>query len=396
MTSSVDSRLATPFAFEAACELEPFSPDSLERLSPCLMAVDRLVAHAAREVQVLATLTPLSARRERSRLVGEVAAGRTARPRWSYAPASHSALRRALDAAEADLARHRTAGGLEGLYLARVRELSLEAAMCEAAGSPALAPLARQRYEPLDEETPRAAAQLSSEWIALPCTPPTGLPLLSDSPHPSSLLSRMRAAVGALRLPFAVVGHAPLASLAATGEHAVLVATGRLVHEEDAIRTVLHEVEGHARPRARATKTALGLLRSGTARGVDDQEGRALLLEERAGLLTTRRRRQLAARHRAVEGMLSGGSFADVVVSLVRTCELEPEEAVVVSERAFRGGDGVGGGLGRERVYIESFVRVREHLAKHPEDDEVLGAGQIAVGAARTVRDAFWPRGCSS
>jgi hypothetical protein len=67
---------------------------------------------------------------------------------------------------------------------------------------------------------------------------------------------------------------------------------------------------------------------------------------------------------------------------------------VVVSERAFRGGDGVGGGLGRERVYIESFVRVREHLAKHPEDDEVLGAGQIAVGAARTVRDAFWQPGC--
>lgn len=364
-------------------------PEGVERLSPGIAAVDRLVARAAREVQVLATLTPLRAQYERSRLIGEVAAGRPARPCWSYAPASHSALRRALDAAEEELARRRTAGGLEGLYLARVRELSLEATMCEAAGSAALAPLARQRYEPLDEATLRAAAQLSSEWIALPCAPPEGPPLLSDSPHPSSLLSRMRAAIGACRLPFAVVGHASLASLAATGENAVLVATGRLVHEEDAVRTVLHEVEGHARPRTRAMRTALGLLRAGTARGVDNQEGRALLLEERAGLLTARRRRQLAARHRAVEGMMRGGSFSDVVFSLVRTCGLEPEEAVIVSERAFRGGDGAGGGLGRERVYLEAFVRVREHLAEHPEDDELLGAGQIAVGAAAAVKEVF-------
>jgi hypothetical protein len=196
----------------------------------------------------------------------------------------------------------------------------------------------------------------------------------------------MRAAVGKGRLPFVVVGSASLASLAATGDGAILVASGRLLHEEDAIRTVLHEVEGHARPRAHARKAPLGLFGAGTARGVDHQEGRALVLEERAGLLTTRRRRQLAARHRAVEAMLDGATFADVAYSLVRENGFEPEDAVVVAERAFRGGDGMSAGLGRERVYLESYVRVREHLQRHPEDEDVLASGQIAVEAAGVLR----------
>jgi hypothetical protein len=348
--------------------------------------IDRLLVRAAREVRVLATLTPLDASRERARLVREVCSGTPARPRWSYAPVSHHALRQALDQAEAELARRGSRDALESLYLGRVRELSLEAAICEAAGSPALGPLARRRYEPDDAAVRLAASELCSTWIAQPPTLPEGPRVRSDSPHPSSLLSRMRAAVGARRLPFAVVADPSLAPLAATGENAVLVAAARMVHEEDAVRTVLHEIDGHARPRARAMGAKIALFRAGTGRGIDDQEGRALLLEQRAGLLTARRRRQLGARHKAVEGMLDGGTFSDVAFSLVRTHGLDPEEAVVVSERAFRGGDGVGPGLGRERVYIESFVRVGEHLAAHPEDEDVLAEGQIAVDAASTLR----------
>ena len=349
--------------------------------------LDRLVARAAREVQVLATLTPVDAHRERARLVAAVCAGRVARPAWSYAPVSHGALRQALDAAEAELSKGPPGGILEGLYLERVRELGVEAALCEAAGTRAVGVFARRRYDPCDSETRCAAAELSRAWIEEPEVCPSGAPVLSDSAEPTSLLSRMRAAVGAHRLPFAVVSHPSLASLAATGDRVVLVAAGRFVHEEDAVRTVLHEIEGHALPRARATKIEVSLFQAGTAKGVDDQEGRALLLEERAGLLTSRRRRQLAARHRAVEGMLDGGSFSDVAYMLVRTHGLAADEAVVVSERAFRGGDGVSMGLGRERVYLESFVRVRDHLDRHPEDEGLLASGQIAAGAARRLME---------
>ncbi len=196
----------------------------------------------------------------------------------------------------------------------------------------------------------------------------------------------MREAVGRLRLPFKVVESPWLAPLAATGERVILVATDRLVTDEDARRTVLHEIEGHARPRAQSIHAPSALFRIGTARGTDDQEGRAVLLEERAGLLGPRRRRQLAARHRAVEAMLGGASFADAARELVDGCGLEPMDAIIVAERAFRGSDGTHPGLGRERVYLESLVRVREHLAVRPQDDGIMASGQIGVGSLEALR----------
>ena len=164
------------------------------------------------------------------------------------------------------------------------------------------------------------------------------------------------------------------------------MATGRLLPEEDALRTVLHEVEGHARPRTVAELAGSVLFEVGTARGIDDQEGRALLLEERAGLLGPRRRRQLAARHRAVEAMLDGASFADVAEMLATRHGVDAGDAVVVAERAFRGGDGTLPGLGRERIYLEAFVRVRAHLAARPGDERILASGQVALESIEILR----------
>jgi len=353
-------------------------------LAPLLAPIERLVTHAAREVQLLAALTPIDAHAERARLIRDVLAKRPATPRWTYAPRAHDELIGALDAAEAMLAQ-RAELPLERLVLERVRELSLEAALCAAAGKKDAGVLARRRFAP-DACAARAASELSRVWLQEPAVPPDGPTLPSDDPDPRSLISRMRAAVGDLRLPFSVHARASLAPLAATGEHVILVASGRRVHDEDARRTVLHEVEGHARPRARSQRSPVALVRAGTARGVDDQEGRALLLEDRAGFLGARRRRQLAARHRAVEAMLEGASFADVTRELVDAHGVEAAEAVVVAERVFRGGDGTSPGLGRERVYLESLVRVRDHLEACPDDEHVLAAGQIAVDAIVALR----------
>lgn len=349
--------------------------------------VERLVACAARDVQVLGTLTPVNAQRERLRLVDDVQARRAARPRWVYAPVAHEELRRALDAA-ADALERQATGPIELLYVDRLRELSLEAALCAQAGSADVGRLASQRYAPRAPWAEAEATALCARWLAEPEEPGQPILLASDSLDPRSLLSRMRAAVGRARLPFTVAVHPSLAPLAATGDRTILVAAGRLVGEEDVERTVLHEVEGHALPRARALAAPLAIFRAGTARGMDDQEGRALLLEERAGWLGSRRRRSLAARHRAFEWMVGGATFADVAARLTREHHLDPLQAVLVAERTFRGADGERPGLGRERVYLESFVRVRAHLGAQPRDEAVLAAGQIAVEAVDALRSS--------
>jgi hypothetical protein len=347
--------------------------------------LERLLLHATHEAQLLAALTPVDAHKERARLIDAVRARRNAMPHWSYVPKVRDDLRRALYAAEHELART-AESPLHALALARIRELSVEAALCCAAGTADVARLAHERFPAPEPDVGREVAELCSQWLAEAPAAQEGEPIASDADDPRSLLSRMRAAVGQLRLPFSVVTRPTLAPLAATGEHVILVATGRPLREEDAVRTVLHEIEGHARPRARATGATVVLFRAGTARGVDDQEGRALLLEERAGLLGPARRHHLAARHWAVEAMLGGATFDDVARMLVDAHGLDAADAVVIAERAFRGGNGVYPGLGRERVYLESLVLVRRHLARCPEDEAVLQCGQVALEACSVLR----------
>jgi hypothetical protein len=350
------------------------------------LPIQRLLLLAAREIRLLASLTPVDAHHERRRLAGELASGRSASPRWVYAPVECDDLRRALDTAERALAPE-VATAIDRLYLERIRELSLEAELCCSAGTPRIARLARERFAPVDTSVTELASGLCARWLAEAPVEPPEETRMSDDADPRSLLSRMRAEVGRRRLPFTVVAQPTLAPLAATGDGVILVAPGRPVSDEDATRTVLHEVEGHACPRARAETAGMVLLRIGTARGVDDQEGRALLLEERAGLMGPRRRRQLATRHRAFEAMLEGGTFAEVTRHLVREHGLAPDAAILVAERVFRGGDGIRPGLGRERVYLEAMVRVRAHLQSWPGDEALLASGQVAVHAASALRE---------
>src|SRR5260370_13955024 len=108
-------------------------------------SIERLIRHAAREVRPLATLTPIDAHQERRRLIDELRAGRRAAPRWSYAPRRHEDLRSSLAVAEKELSR-RAETGVHALYLERVRELSLEAALCGAAGTPDVGRLAMNRF----------------------------------------------------------------------------------------------------------------------------------------------------------------------------------------------------------------------------------------------------------
>jgi len=353
-------------------------------LPPWLVRAERLLSEAVRTVRLLGSVVPRNAAQERARLVAAFEAGGSASPRWSYARTDHTSLRKALAAAA-----HRLGAEphpIAQLYAARARELEIEAALASEAGTNVLGALARARFRSLSPQAAGEATILARKWIAegreaLASEPAPSELLTSDSTEKGSLLTRMREEVGRLQLPFAVVVQPSLAALAATGERHILVAAGRRTTRDDVERTVMHEIEAHAIPRHRASLARLALFQIGTARGIDDQEGLAIVLEDRGNFLSPRRKRELAARHLAVEAMDGGATFTDAVSALVKEHGLLPSEAVLVGERAFRGGDGVAPGLGRERIYLEAYLRVKHHLDRKPTDEGVLTSGQVSLDA---------------
>jgi len=348
---------------------------------PLLEEVDRALAELAPAVRLLAAVTPVNVRAESQRLRAAFAADGEALPRWRYTTptpplAALGRLSRLVRSCE---------GALVGLYAARIDELILEARMVEAVGAPGFGALARERFHarPSDE---READQLADRWRTETSPPDRGPLRPTDGDDARCLLPRMRRELERLGLAFEVRMVADLASLAATGAHAIYLASGRSISDTVARRTVLHEVHGHAVPRARARTSPLRLLGAGTAGAHDQQEGFALVLEDRGRFLGASRRAELARRHAAVRAMQEGATFVDVVRWLSRECGATSDEAVAIAVRAFRGGDGVHPGLGRERVYLPSYLRVRAHLAAHPDDEQVLASGQVSIDAVALLR----------
>ncbi|WP_394842485.1 DUF1704 domain-containing protein [Pendulispora brunnea] len=353
-------------------------------LAAWLRQVDPLLRELSQRVTLLGAATPANAREERVRLQALAASGKDAVPAWEYVPRDMSVLRRQLDAVASALREVQTEP-LADLYMARVQEWRLEARLCECVGTQEAGSLAARRFASFDDDTEAAADSLAESWMEGSGPESEGDLLETDSPAPESLLSLLQAEIGRRRIPFAVVVHPHLSALAATGHRTVLVAAGRRISPETAHRTVLHEIEGHVLPRARAAHAPLALFSVGTARSSDEQEGYALFLEDRHHFLSPSRRRELAGRYLAVRGMRQGATFVEVVRYLAGA-GIDPRDAVVMAERAFRGSDGTFPGLGRERVYLESYLRVRAHLDEAPDDEAVLASGQLALDAVETLR----------
>lgn len=342
---------------------------------------------------MIARSTPTNLSAELSRLEAEFHRGSEQEPRFEYAPAPKTELEDALANAASML--RREPDPLAPLYAARAEELGLELAMCRSVGSRAFHELARRRFA--EEPTRlREADALVEGWLheAQPGpdellhddTQDADLILTDDATETRSLRSRLSAEIGARRIPFRVVVTDRLSSLAATGDGVILVAAGRLVSTSDVERTVLHELEGHVLPRVRAVALPLRLFRLGTARGTDDQEGRAILLEERAGHLRPKRRRELALRHRACQTVEASATFVETTRAL-RERGAPLELALGIAARAHRGG-----GLARERVYLPAYLQTKSRLAEEPAIERVLAAGRISLAAAPLLEHWLEPR----
>lgn len=345
---------------------------------------DRVLVAAMREVRLLAAATPVRGT-ARAEIVAAFEAGRPRLPAWTYArhePARALALATVLESlAEALEGREETALG--HVYAARARELALESTLASEVGTERFGTRARLRF-PADDVAGHAS-NLARAWASDAEPAPTP-ETTTDAEEPGSMVVRMREEIGRHKVAFRVSVADGLAPLAATGDHTVWVTAGRRVARVDVERTVVHEIEGHVLPRARASAMPLGIFAIGTARGTDDQEGLALLFEERSGFLRGARRRELALRHRAVEAMDAGGTFVDVVKTLIERDGAAIRVAVAAAERAFRGSDGIRPGLGRERVYLSAYTRVREHVRSKPDDEKVMTSGQVALDAIASLR----------
>lgn len=342
-------------------------------------AIDQALVRAVRSVSLIARVTPINAVAERARLVSAVERGETPSPRWEYERRPGDPTRTL-----AEVARLTDASLPEpwkNLYLARIEELALEARVAGAIGTAALGRHARARFGDAGGKV-----QASAEaWLTLaPRDDADDERVESDSADPRSLASRMRERVRELGLAFDVIPHPPLSALAATGETAIYVATGRMLTAAAVERTVMHETLAHAAPRQRAKTAPIALFSAGTARGFDDQEGLALYLERRDGHFTSARKRDLGARHAAATWMREGADFGEVVRRLTQS-GVEARAAVLVSERVFRGSDGTMEGLGREAIYLPALSRVARAVARDERALLWLQEGQVSTSAARAL-----------
>jgi hypothetical protein len=176
-----------------------------------------------------------------------------------------------------------------------------------------------------------------------------------------------------------------MASLAATGDGVILIAENKWLSLRDIERTVLHEIEGHALPRARAARAPIALLALGTARGIDDQEGRAIAIEEKAGFLDQGRKFELGCRHLAARAALDGADFTEIVTLLERRGAIL-RAALRIAARVQRGSQGTGG-LAREIVYLNARCKVERLFAgaNGRTIEQVMRGGRIAADVALDV-----------
>lgn len=355
---------------------------SLRRRQPLaepLALAARQLRQCEAHVALLDRARPLNLALERQRLCDAVLAGQRPQPGLVYAPAPDlSPVQRALDGVlQAPVAE------LEGaLLVARAHELALEAQLATRVGLPGFRQLANQRFPlPATHAQLRPLALAWAEQASGAAGSAPALHFSDDKNDPESLWNLLSRRLEAKRLSIRLEVTPGLASLAAVADGVVRVRGGARLSREVAQRIALHEVEGHVVPRL-AGRALAGVFAAGSAGASEDEEGRALLLEERGGLMGVERRAELGLRYLAAESVRNGAEFWETFQLLLER-GAGSELAVDLCCRVQRGG-----GLGRELVYLSGYLRVARGLESRPELERVLASGRVSVTAAASLLDA--------
>jgi hypothetical protein len=330
-------------------------------------------------IALLDRVRPLNLLAEQARLTRACEAGRQLAPAFEYAPrVALGQLRGRLTEVAAAL----DASDVEQRLLAeRALELENEAALSEHVADASFAALAARRF-PLPEQPglvqshAQSFLNVAAHEISARAAEP--LHVSDDTRDPDSLWSQISRLLSRENWSVRIECVAGLVSLAAVAEGVVRIRPGARLTAVAARRIALHELEGHLRPRAAGQRLG-GAFLAGTARSSEDEEGRAILLEERAGLLDAERRRELGRRYLAAASVREGADFWQSVTLLGRA-GASIGAAVELACRVHRGG-----GLGRELIYLSGYLRVATGLAARPGLERLLQHGRISLHAAEAL-----------
>lgn len=346
-------------------------------------SIEDALLRVEREINLLHHLSPINLELELPRAIARFQAGRWEEPRLAYPARSDLyRARRTLESAAVALAQMRDYLPAD-LLVERLAELDLEAQLVEARGSRTVCRLTRARYEFVPRDV-AAADALTKQWLtgtddevaADVSALPSGRSALDEEAEVALapfLLELCRKA----ELEVPVVERATVAR-ACINERELMVRTGCRVSKREARRIFYHELYAHYLPR-QAAKAYGAPYRIGTRGSNEDEEGRAILIEERQRFLGAARKRELAMRHRASTRIRDEVSHLDVALELVRDGQ-RPEEVLPIVLRAARGG-----GLAREYCYLPAYVRVKRRLTAQPELERLVERGRISVEAAQRL-----------
>jgi uncharacterized protein (TIGR02421 family) len=333
--------------------------------------------------RLLPALTAENAVEERARLVDEVRSGGVPSPRWMFTRRRvDPELWRLLEGA-AELARGTAA---ESLYAERAQELELELAMIDALGDPKrVRPLAARRFGDgriavVLPTGPVPLARLAEVLLeSLPHREePREIPPW-DVPGRPSLAALMSAVAQNAGIQVDIKIEPRLSAGAATGDRTIFIADRRFGRRES-LRFAVHEVLGHAVAAANARSQPIRIFEIGTAGSFSAQEGLALWLEEKAGVLDAYRLRTIAARVLATDRMHRGSAFGETARWLHRELSFSAIDAVSIAERAYRGG-----GVARDAGYLAGWLEVRAALGSGTVTIDALRMGRVGIDVARRL-----------
>jgi hypothetical protein len=356
----------------------------LPRLSPpeVFTKATETLQRAERETQLFWRATPEDPRAASVALAASVRTGRAYRPLRPGPAVDLSAIRGALAAIESRLTGE---GPIAELVVARARELSLEASLAEALYSTELPALAAARFPAPSGELAFAVDELVARALAHAPPPAVAEHRSDDAADARSLVSRLRRGASEMALPLRIEIRSRQLAVAATGEGLVAVRPFVMLTREASERVAVHELFAHALPRFRAATLGVGLLRAGTARSGDHEEGRAILIEERRGFLGAERLHDLALRHRAALSVRASAT-PEETVKLVLELGATLDRALDLALRVHRGG-----GLAREIVYLPSYVEVCAAFAAEPTLETWFERGRMSLAGARCFAEHGLP-----